>query len=140
MYVFLPLYYLPCSFPLAVSFVVRLTSTKIFSSKVYEFKKGDDVAEIVFHQDLPLCGDVRIEFYHHKWSSQKVCTLMHACTVYESTYMCKCISLLFYRTKCSSSGSTHSLYRGTCSTRQGRRGLLWRYGWPWELSLYVQLL
>ena len=58
--------------PLAVSFVVRLTSTKIFTSKVYEFKKGDNVGEIVLHQDLPLCGDVRIEFYHHKWSSQKV--------------------------------------------------------------------
>ena len=40
------------------------------------------------------------------------------------------MSLLFFRTKCSSSGSTHSLYRGTCSTRQRkRRGLLWRYGW-----------
>ena len=64
---------LPCSSPLAVSFVVLLTSTKIFTSKVYEFKKGDNVGEIVLHQDLPLCGDVRIEFYHHiKWSSQKV--------------------------------------------------------------------
>ena len=58
--------------PLAVSFVVRLTSTKIFTSNVYELKKDDHVAEFVLHQDLPLCGDVRIEFYHHKWSSQKV--------------------------------------------------------------------
>ena len=39
------------------------------------------------------------------------------------------MSLLFFRTKCSSSGSAH-LYRGTCSTRQRRRrGLLWRYEW-----------
>jgi phosphatidylinositol-3,4,5-trisphosphate 3-phosphatase/dual-specificity protein phosphatase PTEN len=55
----------------SVSFVVRLTSTKIFTSKVFDFKKGDPNAEIVLTQDLPLCGDVRIEFYHHKWSSQK---------------------------------------------------------------------
>ena len=86
-YIFLPWYYLSCSSPLAVSFVVLLISTKIFTSKVYEFKKGDNVAEIVLHQDLPLCGDVRIEFYHHKRASQKVCTHMHACTAYLSTCM-----------------------------------------------------
>ena len=81
-HVFPPWYYLPCSSPSAVSFVVRLTSTKIFTSKVYEFKKGDNVGEIVLYRDLPLSGDVRIEFYHHnKWSSQKVCTRMFVYTV-----------------------------------------------------------
>ena len=67
--------------------MVWLASTKVFTSKLYEFKKGDNVAEIVLHQDLLLSGDVRIEFYHSRWSSAKVCTLMHVCTVYGSTCM-----------------------------------------------------
>ena len=78
-----------CSSPLAVSFVVRLTSTDtdILTSKVYELKKGDNIAEIVLHQDLPLCGDVRIEFYH-KWASQKV-LFVCVCTC----VVCVCVSL-----------------------------------------------
>ena len=58
----------------APSFVICLTSTKIFTSKVYDLQKAKGEAEIKLEQDLPLCGDVKIEFYHSSKLSRKVCT------------------------------------------------------------------
>ena len=55
----------------AVSFVVRLGNTKIHTSKVYDMRRGESNGEIRLDQDLPLCGDIKIEFYHHqRWGTK----------------------------------------------------------------------
>ena len=61
----------------APSFVICLTSTKIFTSKVYDLQKAKGEAEIKLEQDLPLCGDVKIEFYHSSKLSRKVCAYVN---------------------------------------------------------------
>lgn len=46
-------------------FTVELQKVKIYTSKVYEdIKKTNNIAEILLPQELPLCGDAKIEFYH----------------------------------------------------------------------------
>lgn len=58
-----------------VSFVVRLGNTKIYSSKVSELKRGESNGEIMLDQEVPLCGDIKIEFYHHPRFGGKVSVL-----------------------------------------------------------------
>lgn len=46
-------------------FLVRLYKTKIYTSKVYQnVKRTDPFAELSLPQPLPLCGDIKIEFFH----------------------------------------------------------------------------
>lgn len=55
----------------AVSFVVRLGNTKIYTSKVYDMRKGESNGGIRLEQEVPLCGDIKIEFYHHqRWGTK----------------------------------------------------------------------
>ena len=56
----------------AVSFVVRLGNTKIHSSKVYELRRGESDGVMMLDQELPICGDIKIEFYHHQRFGGKV--------------------------------------------------------------------
>ncbi|XP_064389054.1 phosphatidylinositol 3,4,5-trisphosphate 3-phosphatase and dual-specificity protein phosphatase PTEN-like [Halichondria panicea] len=54
------------------SFIVRLYNTKIHDSEPYtHFKKTDSFAEMCLPQPLPVCGDIRIEFYSHSWSKKE---------------------------------------------------------------------
>lgn len=55
------------------SFVVRLYKTRIYTSKVYEnFKKTDTMIDLMLPQPLPLCGDIKIEFFHNGWKKEKM--------------------------------------------------------------------
>ena len=46
-------------------FTVKVQQAKIYTSKVYEhIKRTDSSAELLLPQELPLCGDVKIEFFH----------------------------------------------------------------------------
>lgn len=57
----------------AVSFVVRLGNTKIHTSKVHDLRRGGECnGEIMLEQDVPLCGDIKIEFYHSSRLGKKV--------------------------------------------------------------------
>ena len=63
----------------APSFVVRLYKTKIYTSKIYEnIRKTDMFAELSLPQPLPLCGDIKIEFFHNARITGKVrsCTIL----------------------------------------------------------------
>ena len=66
--------YLPLFYPLlsALSFVVRLGNTPIHTSKVYELRCGQSNGEIMLSHDVPLCGDVKVEFYHNPRLGRKV--------------------------------------------------------------------
>ena len=52
--------------------MVRLGNTRIHTSKVYELKSGESNGEIMLSQDIPLCGDVKVEFYHSSRLGKKV--------------------------------------------------------------------
>ena len=56
----------------AVSFVVRLGNTKEHSSKVHELRRGASNGEIWLDQEMPLCGDIKLEFYHNPRFGRKV--------------------------------------------------------------------
>jgi len=48
------------------SFIVRLYKTKIYTSKTYDhIRRTDPMAELLLPQPIPICGDIRIEFYHN---------------------------------------------------------------------------
>lgn len=58
----------------SVSFVIRLGNTKIHTSKVHDLKRGESNGEIMLDQDVPLCGDIKIEFYHnYRLGKEKLC-------------------------------------------------------------------
>ena len=49
------------------SFIIRLYKTKIFTSKVYQnISRSDTFAELSLPQPVPLCGDIKIEFFHNQ--------------------------------------------------------------------------
>jgi len=51
---------------------VRLYKTKIHQSHIYDqFKKTDAYAEMLLPTPLPVCGDVRIEFYNCYFGGRK---------------------------------------------------------------------
>ena len=52
--------------------MVRLGNTRIHTSKVFELRRGESNGEIMLSQDIPLCGDVKVEFYHHSRLGKKV--------------------------------------------------------------------
>ena len=52
--------------------MVRLGNTRIHTSKVYELRRGESNGEIMLAQDIPLCGDVKVEFYHSSLLGKKV--------------------------------------------------------------------
>ncbi len=55
----------------APCFIVRLYKTKIYTSKVYEnIKKTDTYAELSLPTPLPLCGDIKIEFFHCRFTGK----------------------------------------------------------------------
>ena len=78
----------------APSFLIRLYRTKIYSSKVYEvhqkispshilssllsfslpqnIRHSEPFAELMLPQPVPLCGDIKMEFYHNSWFGGKV--------------------------------------------------------------------
>ena len=46
-------------------FTVHVQKLKMYTSKLYEnIKRTDSTANLMLPQELPLCGDVRIDFYH----------------------------------------------------------------------------
>jgi phosphatidylinositol-3,4,5-trisphosphate 3-phosphatase/dual-specificity protein phosphatase PTEN len=54
------------------SFVVRFNNVRIYTSKVYDnLKKTDTIVDLLLPQPVPLCGDIKIEFFHNGW--KKVC-------------------------------------------------------------------
>jgi len=53
-------------------FVVRLYKTKIYTSKIYEsLRKQDTYAELSIPTPIPLCGDVKIEFFHTRFGGRR---------------------------------------------------------------------
>ena len=52
--------------------MVRLGNTKIYSSKVHELRRGASNGEIWLDQDIPLCGDIKLEFFHNPRFGSKV--------------------------------------------------------------------
>ncbi|XP_065908611.1 putative tyrosine-protein phosphatase TPTE isoform X2 [Dysidea avara] len=53
-------------------FTVTLQKVKMYTSKVYNhIKKSDAFAELMLPQELPLCGDVKVEFFHQSIIGQK---------------------------------------------------------------------
>lgn len=49
------------------SFIIRLYKTKIFTSRVYQnISRSDTFAELSLPQPVPLCGDIKIEFFHNQ--------------------------------------------------------------------------
>ena len=64
----------------AVSFVVRLGNTAIHSSKVYDMKRGESSGQVWLDHEIPLCGDVKLEVYHHPRFGTKVCKLELPCS------------------------------------------------------------
>ena len=55
------------------SFIVRLYKTKIFTSKVYDhLRKTDALAELLLPTPVPICGDIKVEFYHNSRFGGKV--------------------------------------------------------------------
>ena len=59
----------------AVSFVVRLGNTTIHASKVYDMKRVKSSGQVWLDHEIPLCGDIKLEFYHNPWFGAKVCKL-----------------------------------------------------------------
>lgn len=54
-------------------FIIRLYKTKIFTSKIFEnIRKGESSADLMLPQALPLCGDIKVEFFHHKFGKEKM--------------------------------------------------------------------
>ena len=90
--------YLPLFCPLllsALSFVVRLGNTPIHTSKVYELRRGESNGEIMLSQDIPLCGDIKVEFYHNPRLGRKVGSSFYIVT--GILHFLKCIEQLdFY--------------------------------------------
>ena len=63
----------PSFFTSVPSFVVRLYKTRIYTSKVYEnFRKTDTIVDLMLPQPVPLCGDIKIEFFHNGWKKVRV--------------------------------------------------------------------
>ena len=86
--------YLPPSLPpspTVPSFVVRFNNVRIHSSKVYEnLRKTDPVVELTLPQPVPLCGDIKIEFFHSTRGWKKV----------GAVFICVCVCV-YYVSVCS---------------------------------------
>ena len=62
-----PLSFLPPLLHVGPSFIVRLYKTKIFTSRVYQnISRSDTFGELSLPQPVPLCGDIKIEFFHNQ--------------------------------------------------------------------------
>ena len=47
-------------------FTVAVRKQKIYTSNLYDhIKRSDSTVDLLLPQELPLCGDIRIDFYHH---------------------------------------------------------------------------
>eukprot|EP00731_Ephydatia_muelleri_P025570 Em0017g653a len=53
-------------------FIIRLYKTKIFTSKIFEIRRGESSADLMLTQPLPLCGDIKVEFFHQKFGKEKM--------------------------------------------------------------------
>jgi len=53
-------------------FTITLQNVKAYTSQVYShFRKTDTFAELMLPQKFPLCGDVKMEFFHQSFIGQK---------------------------------------------------------------------
>jgi len=67
------------------SFTVTVQKVKTHTSKVYNhIKKTDGFVELILPQKLPLCGDVKVDFFHQ--SVKKKRSLHFGSTHFSSTY------------------------------------------------------
>ena len=53
-------------------------------------RKTDSHAELLLPQELPLCGDVKVELFHQARFGGKVCVCVRACVRVCMVYMCAC--------------------------------------------------
>ena len=68
-----------CSLPFlslsAPSFVVWLYKAKMYASKTYDhIRKTDTAAELVLPTPVPICGDIKVQFFHNPRFGGKVVT------------------------------------------------------------------
>eukprot|EP00731_Ephydatia_muelleri_P025572 Em0017g655a len=55
-------------------FTICLYKTMIFTSKVFEIRRGESSADLMLPQPLPLCGDIKVEFFHQMFGKGPECS------------------------------------------------------------------
>eukprot|EP00731_Ephydatia_muelleri_P025536 Em0017g619a len=53
-------------------FTICLYKTRIFTSQIFEIRRGESSADLMLPQPLPLCGDIKVEFFHQKFGKEKM--------------------------------------------------------------------